>query len=111
MFLKLYLFIFVLGLRCCAGLFSLVEASGGCCLDMVCRLLTVGSPAVRHRLWGEWASAAVARRLRSASSTLVVHGLRCSTACGIFPEQVSVSPALVGGFSTTGPPGKPLLLF
>ena len=38
----------------------------------------------------------------------MVHGLSCSAACGIFPDQGSnpVSPALVGGFLTIVPPGK-----
>ena len=38
---------------------------------------------------------------------VVVHGLSCSTACGIFPDQGSnsFSPALAGGFVTTAPPG------
>ena len=45
-----------------------------------------------------------------------VHGLSCSAACGIFPDQGSnpCPPVLAGGFSTTGPPGKSdfwLLLF
>ena len=39
----------------------------------------------------------------------MAHGLSCSAACGIFPDQGSnpVSPALAGGFLTTVPPGKP----
>ena len=48
----------------------------------------------------------------SPCSGVVAHGLRCSEACGIFPEPgiEPVSPALAGGFFTTGPPGKPLQL-
>ena len=40
---------------------------------------------------------------------VVVHGLSCSAARGILPDQGSNpwSPALAGGFFTTGPPGKP----
>ena len=34
-------------------------------------------------------------------SVVVAHGLRCSTACGIFPEQAWNACTL-----TTGPPGK-----
>ena len=40
----------------------------------------------------------------------VAHGLNCSAACGILvppPGIESKSPALQGGFLTTGPPGKP----
>ena len=46
--------------------------------------------------WGAWAS-------------LVVHRLSCSKACGILVSRPGIKPAspvLVGGFLTTGPPGK-----
>ena len=39
----------------------------------------------------------------------MAHGLSCSVACGIFPDQGSrepISPALAGGFLTTEPLGK-----
>ena len=42
----------------------------------------------------------------------MAHGLSCSVACGIFPDQgwkLCVSPPLAGGFLTTVPPGKSLL--
>ena len=40
---------------------------------------------------------------------VVMHGLSCSMACGIFPDQgLNVSPALAGRFFTPEPPGKPL---
>ena len=50
--------------------------------------------------WGLW----------STGSVVVAHGLSCSVACGIFPDQGSnlLSLALVGGFFTTEPPGKPV---
>ena len=40
----------------------------------------------------------------------MAHGLSCSAACGIFPDEGSnpVCPALAGGFLTTAPPGKSL---
>ena len=46
---------------------------------------------------------------RRAGSVVVAHGLSCSAACGIFPDQGSnpCPPALAGRFSTTAPPGKP----
>ena len=40
----------------------------------------------------------------------VAHGLNCSAACGILVPPPGIepeSPALQGGFLTTGPPGKP----
>ena len=46
------------------------------------------------------------------ASVLVVHGLSCPTASGIFLDQgLHLCPQqLAGGFLTTGPPGKPHLL-
>ena len=40
----------------------------------------------------------------------MAHGLSCSAACGIFSDK-GLNPwssALIGGFLTTAPPGKPL---
>ena len=44
------------------------------------------------------------------ASVVVVHGLSCSVACGIFPDQGSnpCPPALAGGSVSTVPPGKSL---
>ena len=39
------------------------------------------------------------------ASVIVAHGLSCSVACGIFPDQGS-SPASAGGFLSTVPPEK-----
>ena len=36
----------------------------------------------------------------------MAHGLSCSAACGLLPDQEPMSPALAGGFLTTVPPGK-----
>ena len=49
--------------------------------------------------------------LRRASSVVVAHGLSCPAACGILVPRLGIeptSPALEGGFFTTGPPGKSL---
>ena len=84
------LFIYWLGSpHCCA--------SRGCCLVAVLRLLSVGAPLV------------VEHGLRSTGSVVETHGLGCSLACGIFPNQGSkpLSPALAGGFFTTVPLVKP----
>ena len=47
-------------------------------------------------------------RLQSMGLVAVVLGLSCPSAYGIFLDQGSeaVSPALAGGFLSTGPPGK-----
>ena len=49
-----------------------------------------------------------AYRLQSTGSGVVAHRLSCSAACGIFLVQgpKPMSPALAGGFPTTGPPGE-----
>ena len=70
----------VLGLCCCVGIFSLVEASRGYSPVAVLRLLVVATSLdAQHRLQ-------VLRlpQLWLMGSRAVVHGLSCSTACGIF---------------------------
>ena len=59
-----------------------------------------------QQLW-HTGSVAVARGLQSVGSVVVVHGLSCSTGCGIFPVGTEpVFPALAGGFLSAAPPGK-----
>ena len=51
----------------------------------------------------------VPRQLWCVGSVVVAHGLSCATGCGILVPQPGIeptSPALAGGFLTTGPPGK-----
>ena len=50
-----------------------------------------------------------ARAPEHVGSAVVVSGLNCPVACGILVPRRGIepmSPALEGGFSTTGPPGK-----
>ena len=52
--------------------------------------------------------------LRRASSVIVACGLNCPVAYGILvpcPGIEPASPALEGGFFTTGPPGKSLYIY
>ena len=73
----------------------------------------MASVIAQHGLWGTWALEVAVPGLQSTGSILVVHGLRCSVACGIFPDQGS-NPCLlhlVGWFFITEPPGKPWRLF
>ena len=67
--------------------FSLVAVRG--------LLISVASPVAEHGL-------------QSSGSAVVVYGLSCSVAYGIFqdPGIKLVFPALAGGFFTTEPPGK-----
>ena len=64
----------------------------------------VFSLVVAHGFQGAWALS-----LRHVSSVVVACGLSCPEACGILvplPGIEPMSPALEGGFFTTGPPGK-----
>ena len=76
---------------------SLLEAGGGSPRAAVPGLITAASPAEL--------------RLLSTASAAGVHGLSCITACRISSDQgYNSSPPLAGGFFTTEPPGKPLML-
>ena len=81
---------------------SLVAASGGysslqCVgfsLQWLLLLRSMGSGHKGFSSCGAWAqqlwrvgSVVVVRRLQSAGSVVVAHGLSCSAACGIFPDQ------------------------
>ena len=100
----------VLGLRFCARAFSSCGKWGPLFIAVRRPLTIAVSLVAEHRLQ--------TRRL------IVAHGPSCSAACGIFRAQLlrgmwdlprpglePVSPALAGRFSTTAPPGKPLLFF
>ena len=69
----IYVFLAVLGLRCCADLSPIVE--GGCSLFAAHRLLIVVASLIERP------------GLYSIGSTVVGQGLTCSAACGIFPDQ------------------------
>ena len=74
--------------------FSLVVESRGFSLVAVHRLLiAVASLVAERRLWGEQASAVVVLGLSSTGSVVMVRGLSCSMACGIFQtrDQTHVS--------------------
>ena len=83
---KIYLFLAVLGLCSCKG-FLLVGESRGHSLAVVHELLIVGFSCCGLRALGVRASVAAAPQLWGPGSVVVAHGLRCSTACGIFPDQ------------------------
>ena len=96
-FLKLInLFLSALGLRCCAWAFSSCSERGLLFIVVHGLLIVVASLVAEHglqahRLQQLWLSGSlvVARGLQSAGSVVVAHGLSCSTACGIFPDQGS----------------------
>ena len=99
-FLKIYLFMAVLGLRFCARAFSSCGKWGPLFIAMRGPLTIAASLVVEHRLQ--------TRRLSNCGS-------RAQLLSGTWdlprPGLEPVSPALAGRFSTTAPPGKPLLFF
>ena len=96
----IFLFLAALGLRCCARAFSIC-GERGLLFVAVCVLLIAVAPLVQHRLQARglqqlWhaGSVVVDLGLQSAGSVVVAHGLSCSAACGIFPDQGS-NPCLL----------------
>ena len=89
----IYLFLTVPGLCCCAG-FSPVATSGGYSLVAVFGLLTQWLLLLEHRLYGAWATLAVACGLGSCAWRALEHRLSYSKACGIFLDQGS-NPCLL----------------
>ena len=87
----------VLGLHCCMQAFS------GCEQGILSWAL--GHPGFSS--YNTWAQQ-LPCRLQSVGSVLVAHRLSCPAACEIFPDQGlnPWSPTLAGRFLTTGPPGK-----
>ena len=80
-----------MGLPCCAG-FSLVAASGGCCLGCCWGVRAShcsGFSGCRAPALHTWASVGAAPGLQSAGSLVEVHGLCRSAACEIFPDHGS----------------------
>ena len=99
--LFIYLFLAVLGLHCCEGFFfPLVVKSRGCSLLAVPGLLiVVASLVAEHRPWGFQSSvvathglSSCASRLETTDSIVTAHKLRCSEACGIFPDAGNLCP-------------------
>ena len=91
LFFSFKLYLAVLGLGCCAWVFSSCGEQG-----LLCSWSVVTSLVVKHGLW-------------SAGSAFVAHGLSCSAAYGILVPGTGMEtmpPALAGRFFTTGPPGK-----
>ena len=90
----------VLGLRFCARAFSICGKWGSLFIVVRGPLIFAASLVAEHRLQ--------MRRLSNCGS-------RAQLLCGMWdlprPGLEPVSPALAGRFSTTAPPGKPLVFF
>ena len=99
-YLFIYLFMAVLGLRLCARAFSSCGKWGPLLIAVRGPLTVAASPVVEHRLQ--------TRRLSSCGSgAQSLRGMWDPPRSGLEP----VSPALAGRISTTAPPGKPSLDF
>ena len=71
---------------------------------VVCRLPTAGRPRWCLLLWSKGA--------RPLGSVVVVNGLNCPVACGIFPARDQTPVAcILGRFLTTGPPRESIFYF
>ena len=87
-FLFIFLFLAALGLCCCPRAFSSCGAGAPLCCGARASHCS-GFSCCRAQALGMQASVVAARGLQSAGSVVVAHGLSCSTACGIFPDQGS----------------------
>ena len=87
----------LLSLHCCTG-FSLVV------------IIAVAPHVAEHRPQGLWASVVATRELSRCGSWTLEHvGLVAPQHMGLLGSGIEpVSPALLGRFSTTEPPRKPL---
>ena len=77
-----FIYFFLCWVMVAAQGFSLVAKSGGDSLVVLGLLNAVASLVVEHGLKG-----AQAQQLQPMGSGLVVRGLNCPTACGIFRDQ------------------------
>ena len=95
-YLFIYLFIAVLGLRFCVRAFSSYGEQGPLFIAVCGPLIIAASLAAEHKLQ--------TRRLSNCGS-------RAQSLCGMWdfprPGLEPVSPALAGRLSNTEPPGKP----
>ena len=99
-YLFIYLFMAVLGLRFCARAFSSCGERGPLFIAVCGPLTVAASPVAEHRLQ--------TRRLSSCGSRAqLLRGTWDLPRPGLEP----VSPALAGRFLTTVPPGKPKSFF
>ena len=90
LFIYLFIFVCVGSSLLCVGFLQLFRA--GATLHCGARASHCGGfSCFRARDLGARASVVLARGLWSAGSVVVVHGLSCSAACGIFPDQGSNS--------------------
>ena len=88
------------------GLFGAVHGFLSSCSGVGFLFSSCGMQAPEHL--GSVVCSKQALSLRRSSSVVLGRGLSCPMACGILVPRTGiepVSPALEGGFFTTGPPG------
>ena len=85
-FLKFIYFVAALGLGCCAWAFSSCGKQGPLLASVRGLLTAVAFPVAEHGLQVHGL-----QQLRHVGSVVVAHGLSCSVACGILPDQGSNS--------------------
>ena len=88
------IFLAAQGLHCCMWAFSSCGQRGllfvvvhGILIAVACLVVEHGLQTCGLRQLWHVGSVVVAHGLQSAGSVFVVHGLSCSMACGIFPDQ------------------------
>ena len=89
---------------------SLGSTAGLCRLSSLKNIYLFGCISVATR---RFLSSCGSQAPERADSVVLTHGLRRPVACGIsatWPGIEPKSPALEGGFLTTGPPGKSLVI-
>ena len=87
-FTILFIYLAVLSLCCSLG-FSAVEVSRGCSVAVVCGLLAMVAAQWDSVIGTPNDSVVASPGLKSTDSVVVAHGLSCSKACRIFPDQES----------------------
>lgn len=96
----IYLFLTVLGLRCCSGLYLCCGAQASHCIGLSC----CRASALGHAVSVLWFLGS-----QSTGSIVVAHGSHYSLACRIsswIQESNPCLPAFAGRFLLTQPPGK-----
>ena len=109
LFIYLFIYLAVLGLRCCTQAFLQLRQAGATLPCNAWFLIVVASLVAEHRLQACGLSSCGSRALERRLSSC---GAQVQLPCGMWdlprPGLKPVSPALAGGFLTTAPPGRSL---
>ena len=100
-FFYFFIFLVALVLRCCAQAFLQLQLAEATLQSGAWASHCSGFSCYRVQAVGT-----LVQQLQHTGSAVVSHRLNCSAACGIFPGNLPVFPALAGEFLSTEPPGK-----